>query len=342
MVIAPKKSQTMPSRTTSAQSRHTATGPDRRGRQSSTPHRRCSDPPPATAEIPAAGRPVMYSVAAVCRRGHVHRAPSVASTMRNASTTTARRRRTNVRALCYPFTGWRGDGHRVQLSPPVPSSAIHGPSLTQYCWYHWRSPSGSCFRYCASALPPCGGNRLQFHRRQWHLATLATRTTGSTGIISSVTAKRCCSRWFYKQQSRLFRNPAPIAAAIFAASRPTQVTLTVPFPAPVDIFQQHRLQLLRLLQGQFHRMLAFHQTHQFIGYAHRANNQHFFVGTNELLRKRAFDDGLVVITVGGFIHHYRRKLPAPAAIRRLLVCLRAASTSTPLPVTTKRPGCPET
>ncbi len=36
---------------------------------------------------------------------------------------------------------------------------------------------------------------FQFHRQRNGIATLATRTTGSTGIISSVTAKDVL-RWF--------------------------------------------------------------------------------------------------------------------------------------------------
>ncbi|CSF41902.1 Uncharacterised protein [Shigella sonnei] len=67
------------------------------------------------------------------------------------------------------------------------------------------------------------------------------------------------------------------------------------------------MQLLRLFCGQFHRVLAFHQTHQFIGYAIN-NNQYLFVGTNDVVIERsAFDDGLSGTgEVGGFIHHYRR------------------------------------
>ncbi len=71
---------------------------------------------------------------------------------------------------------------------------------------------------------------------------------------------------FYKQQSRLFRNCKADAAAIFAASRPTQSRLTVPFPAR-RYFSATPVVAAAPALRSVHRVLAFHQTHQFIGYA---------------------------------------------------------------------------
>ena len=54
-------------------------------------------------------------------------------------------------------------------------------------------------------------------------------------------------------------------------------------------------------------MLAFHQTHQFVGNAIH-HDQHFFVGADNVVIKRCtFNDGLRgAYQIGGFINHHRR------------------------------------
>ncbi len=114
---------------------------------------------PATAEIPSR-RASVYSVAAVCRRGVFHCSScAIGYSLNNAETHRLIHSdadgQTSARWL--PLSPAGGGYHRVQPSPPSPSPAIHGPFLTKMLVYQWRSPSGSCFRYCASALPPCNG-----------------------------------------------------------------------------------------------------------------------------------------------------------------------------------------
>lgn len=137
--------------------------------------------------------------------------------MRNASTNTATQTDKRPRAG-YPFTGWRGDGHR-------------GPAFP--------------------AQPQPGNTR-----------SVLNENAGINGVRHLV-----------------------------------------------HVFDIARVHCRRVVATafQFHRMLAFHQTHQFIGYAIN-NNQYLFVGTNDVVIERsAFDDGLSSTgEVGGFIHHYRR------------------------------------
>ena len=108
----------------------------------------------------------------------------------------------------------------VQPSPPSPSPAMHGPFLTKMLvsmafaiWFMF-----SMLRECIAAVwwqPPSS-----FTASAMASATLATRTTGSTGIISSVTANGC-SAVVSTNSSRVCSGTLrPIAAAIFAASRP--------------------------------------------------------------------------------------------------------------------------
>ncbi len=110
----------------------------------------------------------------------------------------------------------------------------------------WQPPSS----FTASAMDPPRWRR-------------ARRAAPASSVRSR---KRMFCGGFYKQQSRLFRNFKPIAAAIFAASRPTQSRLTVLFRAR-RYFSATPIAVAAPALGQFHRMLAFHQTHQFIGYA---------------------------------------------------------------------------
>ncbi|GDE67817.1 hypothetical protein HmCmsJML291_01220 [Escherichia coli] len=148
---------------------------------------------------------------------------------------------------------------------------------------------------------------FQFHRQRNGIRHVGDAHDGQHRHHQFGHGKRMFCGGFYKQQSRLFRNFKADCRRDFRRIATNPVTADGAFSALVDIFQQHRLQLLRLLCGQFHRMLAFHQTHQFIGYAIN-NNQYLFVGTNDVvIERRAFDDGLSSTgEVGGFIHHYRR------------------------------------
>ncbi len=93
-------------------------------------------------------------------------------------------------ARWLPLTGWRGDGHGGPAFPAQPQPAMHGPFLTKMlvsmAFAIWL-----CSRYCASALPPCGGNRLPVYRQRNGIRHVGDAHDGQHRHISSVTANGC-------------------------------------------------------------------------------------------------------------------------------------------------------
>ncbi|GCS54874.1 hypothetical protein HmCms186_04543 [Escherichia coli] len=168
-------------------------------------------------------------------------------------------------------------------------------------------------------------------------ATLATRTTGSTGIISSVTANGC-SAVVSTNSSRVCSGTLrPIAAAIFAASRPTQSRLTVPFPRSSIFFSNTGCSCCACSAVSF--TACWPSIRRISSSATLSTTISTFSSAQMMLLSKEAPltmdwaararSAVSSTTTGG--------LPAPAAIRRLLVCLRAASTTASPPVTTKRP-----
>ncbi len=192
---------------------------------------------------------------------------------------------------------------------------MHGPFLTKML-VSMAFPSGSCFRYCASALPPCGGNRLQFHRQRNGIRHVGDAHDGRTGIISSVTANGCSAVVSTNANAFLAARSGRLPPR-FSPHRTNPVTADGAFSALVDIFQQPGCSCCACsavsftacwpsIDASVHRLRYQQQSVPF-----RRHN-------DVVIERSAFDDGLsgtgeVAVsstTTGG--------LPAPAAIRRLL------------------------
>lgn len=256
--------------------------------------------------------------------------------MRNASTSTHRRSRTKVRALVTPSPV----GVVIVMAPAF--SAQSKPGNARPVFDENAGVDG--VRHLVHVV-----DIARVHRRRM-VATAFKLNRQGDGFFDVgdphhrqyrhhhfSDGKRMVSWRFHKQQARLIRDVQADGCGNLARVTTDPVTADGTFTTFIDILQQHRLELFGLSGGQFHRVLTFHQTHQLVSDTIH-HNQHFFVGADDVVIKRcAFDDGLCgARQVGGLIHHHRG-LPAPAAIRRLLVCLRAASTTASPPVTTSRP-----
>ena len=97
---------------------------------------------------------------------------------------------------------------------------------------------------------------------------------------------------FHKQQAGLRRHLQTNRRGDFARVATDQVAAARAIAALVNIFQQQRLELFGLRRREFHRLLAFHQAHQFVGNA-IDHDQHLLVGADNVVIKRgAFDDRL--------------------------------------------------
>ncbi len=295
-VTAPKKSQTMPSRTTSAQSRHTATGwPSR-----STHHRHHV----AGAQIDAQPQRRLAGGGRLVTQGSGFFVVSAkASVVRRAPCSSL------IRFETHPPARSDADERRsarwlppspvgvvmvmvVQPSPPSPSPAMHGPFLTKMLvsmafaiWFML-----SMLRECIAAVwwqPPSSCTA-----RAMASSTFATLTTGSTGIISSVTANGMAGGRFHKQQAGLRRHLQTNRRGDFARIATDPVAADRAFAALVNIFSSSGWSCSGLRRREFHRLLAFHQAHQFVGNA-IDHDQHLLVGADNVVIKRgAFDDRL--------------------------------------------------
>ncbi|EJK89956.1 hypothetical protein UUU_30760 [Klebsiella pneumoniae subsp. pneumoniae DSM 30104 = JCM 1662 = NBRC 14940] len=339
-VTAPKKSQTMPSRTTSAQSRHTATGWPSRSTTIDTTSQVPKSMPSHSGDSLAAGA-WLHRAAAFCSLGESQRCSSCAMfipyTIRNASTSTQRRRRTKVRALVTPSPVGVVMVMVVQPSPPSPSPAMHGPFLTKMLvsmafaiWFML-----SMLRECIAAVwwqPPSSCTA-----RAMASSTFATRTTGSTGIISSVTANGWLAGVSTNSRRVCAGTCRPIAAAILPASRPTQSRLTVPLPRSSIFFSSSGWSCSACAAVSF--TACWPSIRRISSSATLSTTISTFSSAQIMLLSNEAPltiacaargrSAVSSTTTGG--------LPAPAAIRRLLVCLRAASTTASPPVTTSRP-----
>ncbi len=93
-------------------------------------------------------------------------------------------------ARWLPLHRWRGDGHRGPAFPAQPQPGNNGPFLTKMLvsmafaiWF--------MFRYCASALPPCGGNRLPVSPPRNGIRHVGDAHDGQHRHHQSVTANGC-------------------------------------------------------------------------------------------------------------------------------------------------------
>ncbi len=115
---------------------------------------------------------------------------------------------------------------------------MHGPFLTKML-VSIAFAICSCFRCCASALPPCGGNRLPFHRQRNGIRHVGDAHDGQHRIISSVTANGCSAVVSTNSKPFLAVRSGRLPPR-FSPHRDQPVTADGAFSALVDIFQQHR------------------------------------------------------------------------------------------------------
>ncbi|STE54024.1 Uncharacterised protein [Escherichia coli] len=165
--------------------------------------------------------------------------------MRNASTNTQRRRRTNVRALVTPSPVGVVMVMVVQPSPPSPSPAIHGSVLNENAGINGIRHLVHVFDVARVHCRRVMATAFQFHRQRNGIRHVGDAHDGQHRHPSVQSQQTDVSAVVSTNSSRVCSGTLrPIAAAIFAASRPTQSRLTVPFPRSSIFFQQHRLQLL--------------------------------------------------------------------------------------------------